>query len=217
MSLEPLNLRSCNSCKYCKDNITRNFRFERVSCCINCEYKIRKYRFYEKNPTESKKFCKECKSLKELCEICNLIKKEIQESLNSKNSKTYDCQYCGDNQEQNFIKNRYTTCRNCHNEIRRERKKILPLMKNESEVSLPKTLESFSKRFRSEPLNIPEEINNLWKNFYDLNDELNLELQIKNEEILELKKEVSEFKKILKFLNPVNNRDPIFNLNPSKS
>jgi hypothetical protein len=183
------------SCKYCKDNITRNFRFERVSCCTSCEYKIRKYRFFEKNPSESKKFCKECTSLKEPCEVCVLIKKSLLEFLEkkSKNQKTYDCQYCGDNQEQNFIKNRYTTCRKCHNEIRRERKNTLPLMKNKEQSS--ENTAGVPDGFKT--LNIPEEIKNLWKNFYDLNQELNIELQIKNEEILELKDEISKLKEIV--------------------
>lgn len=189
------------TCKYCKIKDPLEFRFQHLCCCSSCEFKIRKYRYFLKFPEQIKKFCAKCIDISKPCKVCKIIKEDLTLVKISKdrNSKTYDCQYCGDNQENNFIKFRYSTCRNCHNQIRRE--------KYETSSKELKEVVSSSKEIRSDrtnhskTLNLPEEINNLWRNFYELSQELSLEIQIKNEEILDLKeknfkleKEISDIK-----------------------
>jgi len=175
------------SCKYCQESKIEKFRFDRNSCCESCEFKIRKYKFYKKFPLRSKKFCKDCNEKKEYCKICELINFDLDTILPEQSGvKTYHCQYCNDNNEENFIKFRYTTCKECHNEIRREKynSQKLKIIKLNPVPGYPEPTKG----------DFHEEIENLWRNFYELSQELSLELQIKNEEIQDLKEKYQSLK-----------------------
>ena len=195
-------------CKYCKDETTRNFRFGRISCCVSCEYKKRKYKFFEKTG-ERKKFCGDCTSIKSLCKTCESIHKDLisdEKDLSSvstgllRSSKTYLCQFCKDNRELNFIKLRYTTCRNCYNEMRREKygsKKSKELHSQGTGGSNGSAVGSSEAKLM-EKLDIPLEIKSLWNNFYALYEELQTEIQIKDEEIAELRTQIEDLKQHFK-------------------
>ena len=185
-TLEPEQIPKFKVCKYCKSKDIVDFRFQHLSCCKSCEYKIRKYRYFLKYPEQSKKFCAKCVDILKPCKVCKLIKSDFKVFKVSK-YKIYDCQFCGDNQESNFIKFRYSTCRNCHNQIRREKYET-------SSSELKELFGKNSSKEKSKPINFPDEITNLWKNFYELSQELSLEIQIKNEEILDLKEQISILK-----------------------